>query len=180
MRAHIAAVVALALAAMPTAAFAGTATVTDDVGEINSGPEISDIRSATVTYGRKRITIRMTHVAWSWYVGHSRAATGGRITFRKRGSFVILPNANGRRALLYRKKAFLNCPDGKSCTLPCTGWRYDVDAAALTTSVSVPVRCFGFARSPSRVKVLPVHVMPVEGQQPVVDPLDSTGWITRG
>ena len=176
----LAALTALVLIATPAGAWAATTTVTDEVGEISPGPEISDLSAATVEFSAKRITIQVTHRSWNSEVSRKRAATGGRITFPKGGTFFIITNADGRRSLLFRKKGLRNCPDGKSCSLPCTGWRHDVDRPAMTTSVSVPVRCFGFAKPPTRVKVLPMHILPVVGQAPVYDPVPSTGWLTRG
>ncbi len=176
MRAVLTAVVLLIVTA--PAASGATVTIPDDVGDIIVGPEISDIVEAHVTYSAKRLTVSVTHRDWRWEWGHKRAATGGLVTFGNGRSFVIVPNNTGRRSQLYTRKGLRNCPDGQSCKLPCDGWRYQVDEDARTTAVSVPVRCFG-TRS-ARVKVRPFHVIPITGQQPVVDPVSTSPLIARG
>ncbi len=176
MRAVLAAVSLLIVTA--PVAHAATATVPDEVGEILPGPEISDIVEANVTYSAKRLSISVTHREWRSEWGRKRAATGGVVTFGNGRSFVIIPNMAGRRSLLYARKDFGNCQDGTSCALPCDGWRYRVDQEARTTQVSVPVRCFG-TRSP-RVKVRALHAVPQYGQQPVVDPIDTSPWVAKG
>ena len=180
MRILVPTIAGLVLAAVPNVASAESATVTDEVGEIYSGPDISDISSATVTVSAKRLTIRMTHVDWSWEVRNKRSATGGLITFEKGRTFLIVPNINGRRSFIVPQKYLFDCPDGKSCELPCTGWRYEKDAGARTTSVSVPLRCFGAAKGSARVKVEPIHLIPTYGGEPVYDPMPSTDGLSRG
>jgi hypothetical protein len=169
----------LALAA-PAAAHADSATVADTVGDIQPGPEISDITGATVSYSAGRLRITVTHSSWAWQLGRYRAATGGRITFGNGRTYVITPNMNGRRSLLFTLNGLLRCPEGKTCALPCRGWRHWSDPEGLTTGVRVPTTCFGRERLPDRVKVMPLHVIPVQGKQPVVDPVSSTPWIARG
>lgn len=164
----------------PSTAQAASHTVVDEVGEIIVGPEISDVASATVVYSPKRLRIRVTHVQWQAVLRNQKAATGGRVTFPGGRSFVIMPNVNGRRSLLYRAKDLRRIDTARP--LPCTGWRHRIDKGVLRTQVSVPTRCFGFAKAPTRVKVLPFHVLkPIQqGTQPVIDPMDSTPWIRRG
>jgi hypothetical protein len=126
------------------------------------------------------LRITVTHSAWAWQLGRSRASTGGRITFGNGHTYVITPNMSGHRSLLFTLNGLLRCPQGKSCALPCQGWRHGSDPESLTTGVSVPTRCFGRNRLPARVKVLPLHMIPVQGRQPVVDPVEATPWIARG
>jgi len=171
--------VILAIGLWPSAALADSATVTDEVGDIIVGPEISDITAATIDFSAKRLSISVTHASWRSQWRRYRSATGGRIRFDKGPIFVIVSNVNGRRSQLYTLKGFRNCPPNKKCVLPCKGWRYAIDEAALSTGVSVPLRCFGLAERPKRVRVRPFHVIPLIGQQPVVDPVAMTPWIVR-
>lgn len=175
MRAVLAAVPLVILAA--PAANAATVTIPDEVGDIYSGPEISDIVEAQVRYSAKRLSISVTHSDWLWNWGRQKAGTGGVVTFGNGRSFVIVPNITGRRSVLYTQKGFQNCPDGRSCALPCKGWRYWVDKDARTTGVRLPVRCFG--TTSSRVKAKPFHIVAQNGSQPVIDPIATSPWIAR-
>ncbi|MEZ5157210.1 MAG: hypothetical protein R2720_10015 [Candidatus Nanopelagicales bacterium] len=165
---------------LPSVVQADSYTIADEVGDISVGPEISDITSATVDYSTKRLRIQVTHASWRWEWRRYRSATGGRVTFGKGRSFVIIPNTRGRSSQLYTLKGFRHCPPGKKCSLPCSGWKYTIDRAGLSTGVSLPLRCFGFRKPQTRVKVRPFHVIPHVGQQPVIDPLETTPWIARG
>lgn len=176
MRAVLAAVSLLIVTA--PSAHAATVTVPDDVRDIVTGPEISDIVEARITYSAKRLSISVTHGVWLSEWQRQRAATGGLVTLGNGRTFVILPNITGRKSQLYTRRGFQNCPDGRSCSLPCKGWRYHVDQDARTTRVSVPIRCFG--TTPSRVKVRPFHVLAQYGAESVIDPIETSPWIARG
>ncbi len=181
MRTVVVALVAFALA--PTVAHADSRTVTDEVGDIYTSSIISDITQSTATYTRKRVSVRVTHASWRAEWGRNRGATGGKLLFGNRRSFVIVPAADGRTSQLFTLKKFLGClrdaQPGKCTPMPCRGWRYTKDREALQTGVSVPLRCFRM-KPPSRLKVTAFHAIPVIGQGLVVDPVAATPWIKRG
>jgi hypothetical protein len=168
---------------LPTSAYAGSETVADQRGDIFPSWEISDIVSATVTYGKSRITIEVEHSAWQSNWRLYRSATGGRLTFSNGRSFVITSGMGGRRSVLSTLKQFRDCSADAASDLPCrtitcSGWTYSIDKANLRTAVSVPVRCFPNASA--KVKVQPFHLIANFESSGVIDPIDSTGWIKRG
>jgi hypothetical protein len=173
--------VAALLVASPSIAHAGSHTVDDVVGDVVTGPEISDIVTATVIYSPRRLRITLTHAFWQSVVERQRSATGASVVLPGGRSFIIGPNVTGRRSLVGTTRAYFGGGDA-SGVRPCSGARYRIDAPSLTTEVSVPMRCFGLSRLPQRVQVQPFHALRpvVTGQQPVIDRIEGTPWIARG
>ena len=172
-----------AVMSLPSAAHADSLTVTDERGDIFPGPEISDIVSATVAYGKRRITIGVEHATWNTQWNRQRAATGGKLTFSKGGTYIVQPNAGARGSVLSTMKQFRACVAGRGTgtpcrTIRCSGWSYSVDRANRRTSVSIPVRCF--PKSSGKVKVMPFHQIVSYDSPSVIDPIATTPWIRRG
>lgn len=171
---------------VPSVALAESATVTDELGDIFSSSQISDITSARVTYDKRRITIEVEHSAWNAQWKRHRSATGGKLTFSNGRSYAVMSGMGGRRSVLSTWKQLRDCLEGRSCrTIKCSGWAYSIDEANLRTAVSVPARCFPNASA--RVKVLPFHLIVDPGSavygQPIpleYDPIATTPWIKRG
>ncbi len=174
---------AVALMSLPSAAHAGSVTVTDERGDIFPSWEISDIVSATVTYDKTRLTIAVEHSEWLANWKRYRSATGGKITFSNGRSYIITSGMGGRKSVLTTLGQFRACdplgaPAAPCRTLPCTGWTYSIDKAQLRTAVSIPVRCF--PKASAKVKVLPFHVIVDFESARVIDPIATTPWIRRG